>query len=120
LRHVGLPKGIERIPLRPDIVVLCGVGSCEEFSKVDRLKVRTVIECKNQDPQDSQHWLRDVESQVILYREALQPDIMIIASLKRIPESIKARLHAIGVTVIDEVYPGGRGEKELLELIKTL
>jgi len=117
IERVGLPKGIERIPLRPDIVVLCGVNSCEEFSKVDRLRVRAVIECKNQDPQ---HWLRDVESQVILYREALQPDTMIVASLKRIPESIKARLHTIGITVIDEVYPRGRGEKELLELIKTL
>jgi len=119
-KRVGLPKGIERIPLRPDIVVLCGVSSCEEFGKVDRLRVRAVIECKNQDPQDPQHWLRDVESQVILYREALQPDIMIVASLKRIPESLKTRLHAIGVTVIDEVHPGGRGERELLELIKTL
>jgi len=115
--RVGLPKDVERIPLRPDMVVLCDVSSCEEFGKVERFRVRTVIECKNQ---DLQYWLRDVESQVIPYKQALQPEIMIVASLKQVPESIKTRLHAIGVTVIDEVYPGGRGERELLELIRTL
>jgi len=68
---VGRRRGslnLERVPLRPDMVVLCGDSSCEEFSKVERFKVRAVIECKNQDPQ---HWLGDVESQVIPYKQAL-------------------------------------------------
>jgi len=117
-RLLTVVKGkVKRIPLRPDMVVLCDVSSCEEFGKVERFRVRAVIEYKNQDPQ---YWLRDLERQVIPYREALQPDITIVASLKRVPENIKTRLHAMGVTVIDEVYPGGRGERELLELIKTL
>jgi len=116
-KRVGLPKGIERIPLRPDMVVLCDVNRCEEFSVVEKFRVRAVIECKNQDPQ---YWLRDVESQIIPYKQALQPEIMILASLKRVPENMKTRLHAMGVIVIDEVYPRGRGERELLELIKTL
>jgi len=64
------------------MVVLCGDSSCEEFSKVERFKVRAVIECKNLDPQC---WLGDLEGQVILYKQALHLDIMLVASLKRVP-----------------------------------
>jgi len=89
------------------MVVLYGVSRCEEFSVVERFRVRALIECKNQDPQ---YWLRDLERQVIPHKQALQPEIMIVASLKRVPESIKTRLHAIGVTVIDEYTPEEGGE----------
>jgi len=46
--------------------------------------------------------------------------LLINISLKRAPESIiKARLHVIGITVIDEVTLEEE-ERRLLELIKTV
>jgi len=102
--------------LRPDIVILCGVNSYEDFYKVDKVRVRVLIECKNQ---DIQYWSKDIIDQIIPYKQIFQSDITIVASLKKVPESVKAKLNQQGIKVIDEVYPEGKGEKELLEVIKS-
>jgi len=103
--------------LRPDIVILCGVNSFEDFYKIEKVEVKALIECKNQDPE---YWRQDVDNQIIPYKQIFQPDIAILASLKKVPEDIKIKLNKNGIKVIEDVYPGGRGEKELLDIIKTL
>jgi len=106
-----------RLPLRPDIVILRGISSCKDFENVDEIKVKVLIECKNLDPE---YWRHDLDNQIIPYKQMFQPDIAILASLKRVPEDIKTKLNKNGIKVIEYVYPGGRGEKELLDIIKAL
>ena len=104
-------------PLRPDIAILCNVKNYEDFYKIEKVIVRALIECKNQ---DIKQWRKDINAQIIPYKQIFQPDIAIVASLKKVPESIKAQLNQQGIKIIDEVYPRGKGEKELLEVIKSL
>jgi len=110
-------KRENRVPLRPDIVILRGINSCKDFKNVDEIKVKVLIECKNLDPE---YWRQDVDNQIIPYKQIFQPDIAILASLKKVPEDIKIKLNKNGIKVIEYVYPGGRGEKELLDIIKAL
>ncbi|MEM4971876.1 MAG: hypothetical protein QXE01_11575 [Sulfolobales archaeon] len=107
-------RGLKRAPLRPDIAILQGGMSCDEV--VNEFKVKMIIECKNW---EYEYWAKDVDNQVIPYKEIFQPDVIIIASMKKVPEHIKSLLNRHGIIIIDEVHPGGKGEKELLELIKT-
>lgn len=108
-------RGLERSPLRPDIVILRGGESCRDLAK--GFKVKMIVECKNQ---SYEYWARDVDTQIIPYKEIFQPEIMVVASLKKVPDHVKTLLSKHGITVIDEVYPGGRGEQELLQLVETL
>ncbi len=108
-------KGLKRAPLRPDIAILKGGDSCNEL--VEGFKVRMIVECKNQ---DYRYWARDIDTQVIPYKEIFQPDIMVLASLKKVPEHIKEYLNEYEVNVIDEVHPRGRGMDKLLRLIRML
>jgi len=110
-RTSKIPKSIKRNSLRPDIVVLCDVNSYEDFHKVDKVRVRALIECKNR---DIQYWRKDINTQIIPYKQIFQPDITIVASLRNVPESVKAQLNQQGIKVIDEVYPGGKGEKGVI------
>jgi len=89
-RASKIPKSIKRNSLRPDIVVLCDVNSYEDFYKVDKVRVRALIECKNR---DIQYWRKDINTQIIPYKQIFQPDITVVASLKKVPESIKAQLN---------------------------
>jgi len=107
----------ERIPLRPDIVILSNINSCEDIKNASDIRFKVFIECKNL---DIQYWLNDVDNQVIPYKQILQPDIALVASLKKVPDGIKAKLSKHGIKVIDEVYPGEKGEKELLQIITSL
>lgn len=115
-RAVGIlnKRGLERALLRPDIVILQGSMSCDEVANT--FKVKMIIECKNR---EYEYWAKDVDNQVIPYKEIFQPDAVIIASMKKVPEHIKLLLNRHGIIIVDEVHPGGKGEKELLELIKT-
>jgi len=107
--------GLNRLPLRPDIVILRGGRNCEDL--VNDFEVVAIIECKNW---DYEYWFKDVDSQIIPYKEIFQPDALIIASLKKVPTHVKTRLAKLGITVIDEVYPRGRGEEELLQFIRAI
>jgi len=108
-------RGLERVPLRPDIVVLSKATNCEEL--MWEFKVRAVIECKNQ---DFRYWSKDIDTQLIPYKEIFQPEITALISLKKIPDNIKATLNRNGIVVIDEAYPRGGNESELLKLIELL
>jgi len=108
-------KGLGRAPLRPDIVVLEGGARCNEL--VNGFRVRMIVECKNW---DYTYWAKDVDSQVIPYKEIFQPDVMVLASLKKVPEYVREYLGRYEIVVVDEVYPGGRGMDELLRLIMQL
>jgi len=114
---VGIGSHDKRLPLRPDIVILNDVKSCRDLDKVDKLKIRAIIELKNL---DIQYWINDIDNQIIPYKQIFQPDIEVVASLKKVPDSIKAKLGRQGIKVIDEVYPGGKGEMELLQIITNL
>ncbi len=107
-------RGLRRAPLRPDIAILQGGASCDEL--VRGFRVKMIIECKNW---EYEYWAKDIDTQIIPYREIFQPDTMILASLKEVPDHVKKRLGMHEIIVVDKVYPGGEGEKELLSLVKS-
>ena len=110
-------KRKNKVPLRPDLIILCNINSCEDLKNATEIKFKAIIELKNL---DIQCWLNNIDDQIIPYKQIFQPDIEVVASLKKVPDNIKAKLSKHGIIVIDEVYPGGKGEKELLQIIKTL
>jgi hypothetical protein len=55
-----------------------------------------------------EYWAKGMDTQVIPYKEVFQPDIMVLASLKKIPEHVKEYLSKYGIVVVDEVYPRGK------------
>ena len=104
----------ERIPLRPDFVILSNINSCKDIRYASDIRFKAFIECKNF---DIRYWRNDIDNQIIPYNEILQPDIALVASLKKVPDSIKKELDRHGIKVVDEVYPGGKGEKGLPKII---
>jgi len=108
-------RGLRRTPLRPDIVILQRGTNCNDL--IEGFRVKMIIECKNW---DYVYWAKDISTQVIPYKEIFQPDIMVLASLKKIPEHVEGYLSRYKIAVIDEVYPGGKGIDELLRLVMIL
>jgi len=100
--------------LRPDIM-FTQASSCSDFFKSSTLLIKLIIECKNF---DYEYWAKDVEKQIIPYKKVFQPEHMIVASLKPVPQDVKNRLKSLGIEVLDHVYPGGAGEKQLVEYVK--
>jgi hypothetical protein len=90
-------------------------GSCSDFFKSSTLLIKLIIECKNF---DYEYWAKDVEKQIIPYKKVFQPEHMVMASLKPVPQDVKNRLKSLGIEVLDHVYPGGAGEKQLVEYVK--
>jgi hypothetical protein len=101
-----------RLTLRPDIVFTYA-KSPEEF--MQRPAIKLILECKNA---DYAFWEKDVEGQVKPYAEIFQPEYIAIASLKPVPQYVKEGLSGYGVDVVDNVHPGGPGERELIAYIK--
>jgi len=108
---------MERIPLRPDFVILSNISSWKDILYTSDIRFRALIECKNF---DAKYWRKDIDNQIIPYKQIFQSDIEVVASLKKVPDGVKAKLDKHGIKVIDEVYPGGKGEKELLQIITSL
>ena len=108
-------RRLGRAPLRPDIVILEGGASCSDLVK--GFRIRMIVECKNW---DYTYWAKDVENQIIPYKEIFQPDMTVLASLKKVPEHVKEYLNRYGIIVVDEVYPGERGINDLLSLVMML
>jgi hypothetical protein len=111
--------GSGRHPTRPDIMFTY-VTRCSEL--IDMIgsgepAVKLIIECKNS---SYRYWAKDIEVQIKPYAEILQPEFIVIASMKPVPTEIKKRLSIFGIDVIDNVYPGGIGEKELVNVKKAL
>mgnify|MGYP001626279947 CR=1 FL=1 len=104
----------ERAPLRPDFVVLRNRSNCEDIC-FKGLETAIVIECKNQ---DYTYWRNQIDSQIIPYDKIFQPNAIVLASMKSIPKNVKTSLESYGLIVVDEVYPGGQGERKLLEMLK--
>jgi hypothetical protein len=104
--------GTRRSALRPD-VAFTYAKDAEEFMR--RPAIKLIIECKNL---DYAFWEKDVEGQVKPYAEVFQPEYVVIASLKPVPRYPKERLAEYGVDVIDNVYLGGLGERELVAYVK--
>jgi len=61
-----------------------------------------------------------VESQVKPYAKIFTPEHITIASLKPVPQHIKKQLSNCNIDVIDNVYPGGSGEQELIAYVKRV
>jgi hypothetical protein len=59
-----------------------------------------------------------VESQVKPYAEIFKHEHIAIASLKLVPQQVKKQLSNCGIDVVDNVYPGGSGEQELITYVK--
>jgi len=111
-REILRKRRLKRLPLRPDIAIIEGGSSCNELKK--GFRVKAIIECKNQ---DYNYWAKDIDYQIIPYKEIFKPDVMVLASLKKIPNYVKKHLNRYGIIVVDGVFPGGNGEKELVEVI---
>jgi hypothetical protein len=111
---VGKRLGLSSIPLRPDITFTYAKKP-EEF--MQKPAVKLIIECKNA---DHPSWEKDVERQIKPYIEIFQPEHMIIASLKPVPQYLKKALSSYNIDIIDNVYPGGSGELELVAYIRRI
>jgi hypothetical protein len=114
-RSVYRGRRLERMPLRPDLVVIEGADTCEGLKR--GFKVKAIIECKNQ---EYMYWARTVENQVLPYKEVFRPDYTIIASLMPVSESAKIKAARYGIILIDEVNPKGEGIDRLVEIIDSL
>jgi hypothetical protein len=110
LKNKGLT---ERLALRPDIVFTYA-KDCNEFMQNPAIKL--IIECKNT---DYTYWEKDINRQIKPYVEIFEPEYMLIASLKPVPSYIKRDLQRYSIHVIDNVYPGGLGEQELIAYVKS-
>ena len=108
-------RRLRRAPLRPDIAIIHGGAKCDELTQ--GFKVKIIIECKNW---EYGYWAKDIDNQIIPYKEIFQPDIMVLASLKKVPQYAKNMLSKYGIAVIDEVYPRGKGLEELLQIIRII
>jgi hypothetical protein len=106
--------GLKSLPLKPDIVFTYAKEP-REFLQNPAIKL--LIECKNF---DYSSWERDVENQVKPYMEIFRPEHMAVASLKPVPQDVKKALACYGIDVIDNVYPEGLGEQELITYVKRV
>jgi hypothetical protein len=104
--------GARRFALRPDMAFTYA-KSAQEF--MERPSMKLIVECKNA---DYTFWEREVEEQVKPYAEILKPEHMVVASLKPVPRHLKEGLSSYGIDVIDNVYLGGPGERELVAYVK--
>jgi hypothetical protein len=106
--------------LRPDIMFTQAVDSCHDLFKSSTIEIKLIIECKNS---DYEYWAKDVDMQIIPYKEIFQPEHMIVVSLKPLPplpQDVKNKLKSLGIEVIDNVYPGGDGEEQLVKYVKQV
>jgi hypothetical protein len=103
--------------LRPDIIFTQAVSSCHDLFESSTIEIKLIIECKNF---DYGYWAKDVNGQIIPYKEIFQPEHMVVASLKPVPQDVKNKLESLGIKVIDHVYPGGDGEKQLVDYVKRV
>jgi len=103
--------------LRPDIMFTQVVSSCSDLFKSSTIAIKLIIECKNF---DYEFWAEDVEKQIIPYKKIFQPEHMVVASLKPVPQDVKKGLKSLGIEVIDHVHLGGVGEKQLVEYVKQV
>jgi hypothetical protein len=107
-------KGLAtHLALRPDIV-FTHAKNCDEF--IQNPTIKLIIECKNN---DYRFWKKDINNQIKLYAEIFEPEYMAVASLKPVPSYIKKELERYGILIIDNVYPGGLGEQELITYVKS-
>jgi hypothetical protein len=93
------------------------VSSCRDLFKSPTLLIKLIVECKNF---DYEYWAKDVEKQIIPYKKIFQPEYMVVASLKPVPQDVENKLKSLGIEVIDRVYPGGTGEKQLIDYVKQV
>jgi hypothetical protein len=62
------------------------VRSCRDLFESSTLTTKLIIECKNL---DYEYWAADFEKQITPYKRVLQPEYMLVASLKPIPQGVK-------------------------------
>lgn len=113
---VGLTR---RIPHVPDLVILEGVSICDECTEITstNARVRAIIELKSG---KYESWWRDIYEQLIPLREVFNDALIVLASLRETPSRLRLELAQYKIKVVDRVYPGGRGEQRLLELVKSI
>jgi hypothetical protein len=89
-----------RVPVRPDIVVARGsFERTEEFVESENA-IDLLVECK-EDPFDS--WKREIESQILPYRQIFKPNNLILVSLEHIPEDVRGKLEDQGIKAVDNL-----------------
>jgi hypothetical protein len=108
-----------RLSLRPDIAFTYAKdpeGFLNDLSE-GRPAIKLILECKNS---DYGFWSGDVEGQIKPYAEIFNPEYIVIASLKPVPQNVKEELSRYGADLIDNVHLGGQGEEELASYIKHI
>jgi len=104
---------LHAVPLRPDIMVLSGAEGCGEL--IQGFRVVAIIECKDR---DFDAWRHEVDAQIAPYREIFQPEALIVVTPGAVPQNVKLQWRSRGIAIIDNVYPGGVGEAELVKLVR--
>jgi hypothetical protein len=107
----------ERIPVRPDIVVVKGYFERTGEFVNSKKPIDLIVECK-EEPFDE--WEGEIRSQIIPYQESFKPHNFIVASLEHIPDSAKKMLENRGINVVDNLRPGSESIRTLSELVKKI
>jgi hypothetical protein len=105
----------KRVAVRPDIVITKGhFERTKNFVDSGNL-IDVLIECK-EDPFD--RWKGEIESQIFQYVRNFKPKLLIVASLKTVPESIKSYLQSQGIKIVDDLRPNSKSISVICDLIR--
>ena len=106
----------KRIAIRPDIVICRGRFERTKDFVDSRNPIDVLIECK-EDPFDK--WKGEVESQILQYKENFKPNLLIVASLRSVPASVKRDLRRLGIEVVDNLRPNSKSISTLCNLLRS-
>jgi len=103
------------IPIRPDIVVVKGYFERTAGFVNSKKPIDLIIECK-EDPFDT--WRKDINNQILPYKETFKPNNFLIASLDSVPNTTKRNLESKGIEIADNLKPSSESIKTLFSTIR--
>ena len=82
------------------------------------LKADLLIECKHEEAYE--WWNEKTYSQLKQYIEVFRPEHALLVSLRKLPNSVKETVKALGYKAFDEVYPESHETVELIRYLERL
>lgn len=105
------------VPIRPDIVVAKGSFKLTKEFVDSKKPIELIIECKEG---KFEEWEKDIELQIIPYKNTFNPRNFIVVSLEPCPKNIKEKLETRGIKVIDDLKPGSKSVNIFYDIIEKL
>ncbi len=103
------------VPVRPDIIAVKGYFLMTNDFLNSGKPIDLLIECK-EGPFTT--WRKDIQSQIIPYKEAFKPRTFILASLEYVPANVKSKLGSLGIKVIDNLKLGSKSIEIFSDIVR--